>query len=388
MCTPAKSKDPSPLFALLVTPIFHYVLFLAGFVDPFSIAGVFVGPEFWETYDGLCHLVGSICLISCVCSLWSIAAISLNRYILICRQNIYARIFTLKKTVGIALVLWFGAFLLDLPNFLGWGDHVYDMKTMACSYDRLANYSYTVFFIAMFVVIPLMTVLVCNVKIYILVVRSKLRIAAHKAGRSMPTEGQSVNYIILDDPTVSGSVVNQTMHSDLRSQMTSPSQKMPNTLQPPAQLTQVEVRSSRTDATGSPPGGVGTISSKKRPKMNMSQEVKLAKTLFIIFIVFCLCWTPYALLCLIDKDDRVMRDAYAMAILLAHTSSTINSIMYAATNKTFRDGYKAFLKKCGCGCLFRADKKASGGRRVILPPQQQVTRAGDGLSVQQREASA
>ena len=365
--------------------MFHYhVLFLAGFVDPFSIAGVFVGPEFWEIYDGLCHLVGSVCLISCVCSLWSIAAISLNRYILICRQNIYGRIFTFKKTVGIALVLWFGAFLLDLPNFLGWGDHVYDMKTMACSYDRLASYSYTVFFIAMFVVIPLMTVLVCNIKIYILVVRSKLRIAAHKAGGTVPTEGHSVNYIILDEPTVSGSVVNPTTQSDIRSQMTSPTQKKkPNTLQLPGQLTPVDVRSSSTAVTG-----VGATSSpKKRPKMNMSQEIKLAKTLFIIFIVFCLCWTPYALLCLIDKEDRVMRDAYSMSILLAHTSSTINSIMYAATNKTFRDGYKAFLKKCGCSCLFRDDKKESRDRQVGLPPHQQVTRVGDGLSFKPREVS-
>jgi hypothetical protein len=52
-----------------------------------------------------------------------------------------------------AVCLWVGASLLDLPNFLQWGDHTYDMKTMACSYDRLASYSYTVFFIMMFVTV-------------------------------------------------------------------------------------------------------------------------------------------------------------------------------------------------------------------------------------------
>ena len=248
------------------------------------------------------------------------------------------------------------------------------MKTMACSYDRLASYSYTVFFIAMFVVIPLMTVLVCNIKIYVLVLRSKLRIAAHKAGRGLPTEGKSVNYIILDDLPVSGSVVNPTKHDDPRSQMTSPTRKKtPDTLQPPDQL-------SRAAATA----GIAISPSKKRRKINMSHEVKLAKTLFIIFIVFCLCWTPYALLCLIDKDDLIMRDAYAMAILLAHTSSSINSIMYAATNKTFRDGYKAFLKKCGCGCLFSRDRKTSRDHHVTLPLRQQVTR--DGPSAKPRKA--
>ena len=37
----------------------------------------------------------------------------------------------------ITACLWVGAFFLDLPNMLGWGDHTYDMKTLACSYDRV-----------------------------------------------------------------------------------------------------------------------------------------------------------------------------------------------------------------------------------------------------------
>jgi hypothetical protein len=62
-------------------------------------------------------------------------------------------VYTWKQTIGIAVSLWLGASMLDLPNFLDWGDHTYDMKTMACSYDRLASYSYTVFFITMFVTV-------------------------------------------------------------------------------------------------------------------------------------------------------------------------------------------------------------------------------------------
>ena len=65
----------------------------------------------------------------------------------------------------IILMLWLGALLLDLPNFFNWGDHVYDLKTMACSYDRTASYSYTVFFISMFVTVPLLLVLFCNIKV-------------------------------------------------------------------------------------------------------------------------------------------------------------------------------------------------------------------------------
>jgi uncharacterized protein with PQ loop repeat len=83
----------------------------------------------------------------------------------------------------------------------------------------------------------------------------------------------------------------------------------------------------------------------------MKNEVKLAKTLFIIFIIFCLCWTPYALLCLIDRHDRALREAYAFTILFAHASSSLNSVLYAVTNRGFRDGYVMVLRKLGCKCF-------------------------------------
>ena len=60
---------------------------------------------------------------------------------------------------------------------------------------------------------------------------------------------------------------------------------------------------------------------KKKPKPRMASksmkaEVKLAKTLFIIFIVFCVAWTPYAILCLYDKADTIAKEVYAISILI------------------------------------------------------------------------
>ena len=83
---------------------------------------------------------------------------------------------------------------------------------------------------------------------------------------------------------------------------------------------------------------------KQNHKANsFQQEVKLAKTLFIVFMVFCVCWTPYALMCLIDRYDQVPKEVYTFGVLMAHTSSTLNSILYAVTNKGLRKGYKKFI---------------------------------------------
>ncbi len=150
-------------------------------MDPFSIAGVFAGHQWFLDRPGLCHLIGAVCLVSCVCSLWSIAAISVNRYVLLCHPHIYRDIYTWRNTIYICIALWMWALCLDIPNFVDWGGHTFDMKTMACSYDRLASYSYTVFFVSMFVVIPLLTVLYCNLNIYMTVKKSKRRMCSHSA---------------------------------------------------------------------------------------------------------------------------------------------------------------------------------------------------------------
>ena len=300
--------------------------FLSGFVDPFSIAGVFTGHQWFLDRIVLCHVIGSVCLVSCVCSLWSIAAISVNRYILLCRQQFYKHIFTWRNSIFICIFLWFGAFLLDLPNFLNWGDHTYDMKTMACSYDRLASYSYTVFFIMMFVTMPLFTVLFCNVNIYITVIKSKMRVSSHLSGsqNSTPADASTMVYAIVDDEQTAG---NSTIITENWSNTGGSTKEA---------LAVPETEAAKT---------ARKIKQKKAKGREMRNDIRLARTLFIVFIAFCFCWTPYALICLIDKHDNIHKAWYAFSILLAHASSTLNSILYAVTNRTFRDGYKKFFKR-------------------------------------------
>ena len=43
---------------------------------------------------------------------------------------------------------------------------------------------------------------------------------------------------------------------------------------------------------------------KDEQSKNKAASIKLARTLFAIFIVFVACWTPYAILVLIDFNDR------------------------------------------------------------------------------------
>ena len=323
-----------------------------------------MGAQFWLRTSWLCHLIGSVCSISCVCSLWSIAAISVNRYILLCRKHLYDRIFTIQNTIIMCLTLWVATMLLDLPNFLDWGDHTYDMKTMACSYDRTKSHSYTVFFISMFVAIPLVTVLACSLNIYIVVRQSKMRVATHKNRTiwAIP-EGSTTGtaYVYLDkEITERGTVhpghlmaVKKTPHLPLQTfdpepvpndSLSSPLESLQQSQIDPRPKNQKTVTFARDIKTKT----WGIRLARGRRGKNLKSDIRLARTLFIIFIVFVICWLPYASFCVIDKYDSLPKEAYTVAILFAHSSSTLNSVLYAATNKGFRDGYKVFLKKCRC----------------------------------------
>ena len=313
-------------------------------MDPFSIAGAIVGPTFFQGQVVLCHIIGSVCLVSCVCSLYSIAAISINRYVLLCHRAKYQNIYTKKNTCLMILGLWLFAFLLDLPNFLDWGDHNYDMKTLSCSYDRTASYSYTVFFISFFVLLPLFSVVFCNINIYIVVIRSKIKVSSHSESSRVPTMYSYIRTTGAGEPSTASGIHSAVVGSsnpvssmdDKDREPTIQEEKPSQFLTIKDNLIQQQKKKEKKN---------------KGKKLELSSEVKLAKTLFIIFMFFCVCWAPYALMCLIDRFDNLQKEAYLYAILIAHSSSTMNSLIYAITNRGFQNGYKLFLRKVGFKCF-------------------------------------
>ena len=88
------------------------------------------------------------------------------------------------------------------------------------------------------------------------------------------------------------------------------------------------------------------------------QEVRLAKSLLVIFAVFVVCWSPLAVIFVFDIDNRFPKVAYVLATQLAHASSAINSVVYAATNAAFRDGYR-YLVCYFCKTRARRNRRKS-----------------------------
>lgn len=254
---------------------------VVGIVEPFNMVGIIVGSSFFIDNIWMCHTVAIICVLACVCSMMNLAAISINRYIMINKQKYYSRIFTKNKTIFYCCFLWLIAFLVELPNLVGWGGHTFDLKTLGCSFDRLHSFPYVIFLSIVALWLPLSLIMFCYVKIYLYVRNSRRQLA-----------------------------------------------KTMNKL---------------------------TKNKKKRQK----EDVHLARTFFIVFLSFLFCWAPYDITLFFDRDDQWPNWLYVVFLQIGHFNSSLNSILYGATNKRFREGYKEFIGKIFSVGRFQKDVRVS-----------------------------
>lgn len=88
------------------------------------------------------------------------------RFIFVCKHKHYNKIYNKYTTPLICFCLWAIVSLIDLPNYLGWGGHIFDTKTMGCSFDRMSSLSYTLFLSAVIYWGPFSLVFYCYYSIY------------------------------------------------------------------------------------------------------------------------------------------------------------------------------------------------------------------------------
>ncbi|KAJ8020508.1 Melatonin receptor type 1B-B [Holothuria leucospilota] len=134
-------------------------------VSVFGMVGILSDGYFYEDKAVLCNLIGMVCIVACSCSMWSIAAISLNRYVFICHRLLYTVIYNVTTVRLMVAAIWSICFLVDLPNLVGWGRHGFDERLQMCTYDFTYTYTYTLYFIGVGFGIPLCVSVYCYVGI-------------------------------------------------------------------------------------------------------------------------------------------------------------------------------------------------------------------------------
>nr|AKQ63072.1 orphan G-protein coupled receptor 64 [Platynereis dumerilii] len=83
-------------------------------------------------------------------------------------------------------------------------------------------------------------------------------------------------------------------------------------------------------------------------KKQEQSSLKLARSFFIIFMIFVGCWSPYAILVLVDWNDSLPLNVHLFILMVAHLHASLNPLVHAITNTHFRKGYAICISKMFC----------------------------------------
>nr|QVK45871.1 G protein-coupled receptor [Proales similis] len=153
-------------------------LFISVTVNISPLLGVLSGKNLLLESSLICKSFAAACAITCSASLISMGFLALNRYLAMTRPDTFVRLFSPAKTLLICILTWILAVMSDVPNFIGFGDHVYDQAANLCIFNR-SNRRFTVFFAVVSFVIPGIGITVCYAQIYRLIYSSRKQLKVH-----------------------------------------------------------------------------------------------------------------------------------------------------------------------------------------------------------------
>lgn len=78
----------------------------------------------------------------------------------------------------------------------------------------------------------------------------------------------------------------------------------------------------------------------RKNEKKMSDEIKILKATFKIFILLLVSWSPAVILLFMSMGDKIPPWAYLYAAMLSHLNSTLNFLAYFFGNEVFRKAVK------------------------------------------------
>ncbi|XP_038073977.1 alpha-1B adrenergic receptor-like [Patiria miniata] len=228
----------------------------------------------------LCSFMGGLHFLSLETSVMNLAAIAINRYVLITKTSAtYRSIYTPKKIAAMVVFTWvYSALLCSLP-FVGIGMFGYSEKYKTCNQDNSLETSdlFSLLGSALGFPIPLIVLVVCYIKIY-----------RHIKGHMKKLSGNDVQLA-------------ETSNSS-----TASTKRL--TRNPPASFNK--------------------------------RQVQITKNLFYVVCAFVACLAPFGIALMVPPSDP----AIPWTGMIAIVNSAINPIIYGAKHPHFKEVFRHMLR--------------------------------------------
>lgn len=78
------------------------------------------------------------------------------------------------------------------------------------------------------------------------------------------------------------------------------------------------------------------------------KSIGFARTLFLIYAVFTICWVPYAVIIVADRNDSFPHEPHLIITTFAHLHPSLNWLVYYLTNKNFHYAFNSIIPVDKC----------------------------------------
>ena len=120
----------------------------------------------WVFGGTLCQLNGFLTSQFVASSTYSLQAISVNRYFIVVKQNLYGSVFTARNQMLIIALVWCIPIPLAIGPVLGWSYFEFQTGKCLCLYDFRSSISYSIAVVLVTVLLPLLVMCLCYFQIF------------------------------------------------------------------------------------------------------------------------------------------------------------------------------------------------------------------------------
>ncbi|CAN7983672.1 unnamed protein product [Ixodes hexagonus] len=289
------SKLNNATTALIVNLCFTDLLFSAT-STPFAVT-VFWNAG-WAYGHAVCVAYGVSRFFNVGASIFTVIAITINRYVIIVKPMLYRRIFSPGNNLLVVTATWLVTLsLLLLPTSGVWGKFAWDEDIGTCSVVPKNGKSSKAFLFMLAYFLPTLFFVVCYSRIYWIVRKTQKNL------RQYSTSHKSAAFVVNLMKRFGGQQGQQD--------------------QQPVSEERIQRHQKRTD-----------------------KDLRLLKMVLVIFVVFTWCYLPLLLLKafrLLDNYPGVQVVAY----LNFYFSGCVNPIIYICMSREYRQAYRELFQKKG-----------------------------------------
>ncbi|XP_006834573.1 PREDICTED: melatonin receptor type 1A [Chrysochloris asiatica] len=156
-------------------------------VYPYPLVLTSIFNNGWNLGYLHCQISAFLMGLSVIGSVFNITGIAINRYCYICHRLKYDKLYSNKNSLCFVFLIWMLTLVAIMPN-LHIGTLQYDSRIYSCTFAQSVSSAYTIAVVVFHFIIPMIIVIFCYLRIWILVLQVRRRVKPDNRPRLKPQD--------------------------------------------------------------------------------------------------------------------------------------------------------------------------------------------------------